>query len=115
MDWHSLIFDGESYENEEHGPGESLPRTRADCPTTRPCPYMSCRHHIPGIEIDGRSGEIRIRPIPLEAYSCSLDIIDEFGELDTEQIAAALFIEYNLAKTVLQIAIGKLRESNDDE
>jgi hypothetical protein len=48
---------------------EERPRTRGECPTYRPCPYVSCRHHLcePWLVMVVGAGE---------AESCSLDVAD---------------------------------------
>lgn len=76
------------------------PRTRADCANgPRPCPYVSCRHHLfldvtpagsirlnfPGLDVD-QIGE-----------TCSLDVA-EAGPLSLPAIAAHLRVTFQRAK-----------------
>jgi len=66
------------------------PRTRGECVNgPRPCPWVSCRHHL-GLDIDPH-GSIKVRPdheLSELEHSCSLDVADagdhvleEVGEL----------------------------------
>lgn len=36
-----------------------VPATRADCPTTRPCPHVQCRHHLQAIDLQDLAGRPR--------------------------------------------------------
>lgn len=64
----------------EHPGGR--PRTRGECPTERPCPWASCRHHL-YLDIQPRTGGIKLNfpDIGVEdmAESCSLDVADRGG------------------------------------
>lgn len=60
-----------------------VPRTRAECPTTRPCPVDLCRHNLgleterPGRPFGGR------HPLPIvreKVESCALDVVDQNPE-----------------------------------
>lgn len=55
------------------------PTVRSDCPTQRPCPYVTCRHNM---YLDIRaSGNITFNfsdmPVEMVRYSCSLDVANE--------------------------------------
>jgi|SRR6185436_1322694 len=61
-----------------------LPRTRGDCEHgERPCPFVSCRHHLYLDVTQGRGG-IRLNFPALEPdeipETCSLDVADRGGE-----------------------------------
>lgn len=64
----------------EHPGGR--PRTRGECPTERPCPWVSCRHHL-YLDIQPRTGGIKLNfpDIGVEDMieSCSLDVADRGG------------------------------------
>ena len=73
-------------ENFEFLPG--VPTSRADCVDgPRPCPYISCRHHLwlieqrdrPGNPARGAQGAATLRPI---GASCSLDVAIKPHSLD---------------------------------
>lgn len=40
---------------------ESVPATRADCPTERPCPHIRCRMHLWTVPVAGRPGLSGVR------------------------------------------------------
>lgn len=73
------------------GKWRRLPLTRGDCVDgPRPCPFVTCRHHL---FLDVVHGAIKLNfpdlePSELE-LSCSLDLA-ELGELTLEQVGAAL-------------------------
>ena len=59
------------------------PRTRAECVEgPRPCPYVSCRHHL-YLDVQPRTGAITLNFPDLEVEemgeSCSLDVADRDG------------------------------------
>lgn len=64
---------------------DTRPRTRGDCASVpRPCPYVSCRHHL-YLDINPETGSIKFvfptrEPweMPAEA-SCALDVADAGG------------------------------------
>lgn len=62
-------------EMEEEGVVFSPPKTRAECPPFRPCPYVSCRYHL-YLEVK-ENDRIRLNfsGIPLEEmpWTCALD------------------------------------------
>lgn len=62
-----------------------LPRTRAECPAVRPCPYQECRYHLP--------------------TSCALDMADE-GPRPLHKIAAMMGLP---SERVRQIEVKALR------
>lgn len=59
------------------------PETRADCEAgERPCPYLSCRHHL-YLDVEPRTGSIKQNFPDLElhelAETCALDVADRQG------------------------------------
>jgi hypothetical protein len=69
--------------------GVEKPRTRGECVEgVRPCPWVSCRHHL-YLEVNSESGSIKFNFPALEvdelAESCSLDVADR-GEHTLEQV-----------------------------
>lgn len=75
--------------------GRQLPATRAECVGgERPCPFVSCRHHL-FLDVDGVNGSIKINfpdrePEELK-HSCSLDIADD-GDRTLEEIGVVMNI-----------------------
>lgn len=88
--------------------GISRPLTRGDCVNgIRPCPWVSCRHHLYLDVVRGgtlvRINFPEIEPGDLKD-SCSLDVAER-GELNPEQIATAL----NLGPDAIRKAVKQAR------
>jgi hypothetical protein len=63
------------------------PRTRSECGEVRPCPFVSCRHHL-YLDVHETSGRVKMNFPHLEVdeleESCSLDVAERGGvTLDT--------------------------------
>ncbi len=63
--------------------GDERPKTRGECANAqRPCPYVSCKHHL-FLDINPETGSIKINFPDLEVWelkeSCSLDVADRGG------------------------------------
>lgn len=68
------------------------PRTRGDCvDAPRPCPWISCRHHLAINVTDSGSLQLVNAQLDLEALpdTCSLDVADR-GELTLEEVGRRL-------------------------
>lgn len=63
------------------------PRTRAECPVERPCPFVSCRYHL-YLDV-GSKGALKLNFPDIEpdemTHSCSLDVAT-LGGLNIETI-----------------------------
>lgn len=103
---------------------DDVPRTRAECPTTRPCGHIRCENHlwmIDGRDRPGRRHPDRrlpsseLRPVWLEwplPPSCGADL-HESGELHgwtREQKAKALGLTVDSYQWTLRNVARKLRE-----
>ena len=69
------------------------PRTRGDCAgVPRPCPYVGCRHHL-YLDVSAGGGLTfnfaDLEPWELE-HSCSLDVVEQRGELTIYELAALM-------------------------
>lgn len=90
------------------------PRTRDDCQGGyRPCPYVSCRHHL-YLEVSEQSGSIKLlfpdkEPWELE-HSCSLDLADN-GDRTLENVGTVLNITRERARQIEARGLIKLRRS----
>lgn len=64
------------------------PKTRGECADVpRPCPFVSCRHHL-YLDVDKNGSVIEHATDPTEmAVSCSLDVADD-GEMLLEEIGS---------------------------
>ena len=68
---------------------DERPRTRAECrDMPRPCPYVSCKHHL-YLDVNPHTGSIKLNFPDLEpwelAHTCALDVADE-GSRTLEEI-----------------------------
>ena len=59
------------------------PKSRAEClGTERPCPYVSCKHHL-YLDVSPRTGAIKLNFPDLEVWemkeTCALDVADRGG------------------------------------
>jgi hypothetical protein len=70
------------------------PRTRAECPTQRPCPFVGCKHHL-YLDVDPETGSIKLNFPDLEPeeieHSCALDAADR-GAHTLEAVAEKMNI-----------------------
>ncbi len=69
------------------------PSTRGECALeTRPCPFVSCKHHL-YLDVNERTGSIKMNFPDLEVdelgVSCALDVADKGGET-LEEVGAIL-------------------------
>ena len=63
--------------------GEDRPQTREECKAlTRPCPWVSCRHHL-YLDVNPETHSIKLNFPHLEVWemkeTCSLDVADRAG------------------------------------
>jgi hypothetical protein len=93
---------------------EGAPRTRAQCKDMpRPCPYVSCRHHLwlrlkqeqPGNPQAGKQGDTTFRPATMQ--SCSLDVADKGASF--EEIGQLLGMDSTRGRQIAQAALEKLK------
>lgn len=92
------------------GPVER-PRTRGDCANgARPCPFVTCRHHL-YLDVAPRTGAIKLnRPdIGPESMvdSCTLDVADR-GGLSLDGVGAVLNITRERVRQLELLALSKL-------
>ena len=89
----------------------SLPQTRGECPTERPCPHVSCRYHL-FLFVDKRGALAlpwgrRVKVWHLED-SCALDVADE-GALTRVECGATMNCSRERIRQIELAAIRKLR------
>jgi hypothetical protein len=98
--------------------GARPPFRRRDCPDTRPCPWVRCRHHL-GLEVVGRH-IIPARPGVLDgdleglAESCSLDIGDGWRPMNLKQIGGVYGVTKERIHHVFKAAMAKVKEADPD-
>lgn len=88
------------------------PRTRAECGTQRPCPFVGCAHHL-FLDVDPETGSIKfnfpeIQPEDLE-HSCVLDAADMGGHT-LEAVGEKMNLTRERVRQVEVAALLKLRE-----
>lgn len=91
------------------------PRTRGDCGSDganseRPCPFVSCRHHL-ALDIHPERGSIKVNFPDLEPdelpQTCALDIA-EVGGITLEQIASVMNLTRERVRQLETAALAKL-------
>ena len=89
----------------------SLPATRGECPQQRPCPYLSCVHHLATDTKSSRAGHLAVR-MDWESMrdTCALDVA-EHGGLTLEQVGFHLGLTRERVRQIEQVALDKLRET----
>lgn len=88
------------------------PLTRGDCAgVPRPCPYVSCRHHL-YLDVSPQTGAIKVNFPDLETdelvESCSLDVAED-GRCTIDKVGAAMNVTRERARQIEDIAIRKLK------
>src|SRR5688572_21831491 len=92
------------------------PSTRAECAEgPRPCPYVSCKHHL-YIDVSARTGAIKLNFPDLEVWdlgeSCALDVADR-GGTTLEDVGAIMNLTRERIRQVEVKALAKLEALRD--
>lgn len=92
------------------------PRRRSEClEGPRPCPYVSCQHHL-YIDVSPRTGAIKLNFPDLEVWemgeSCALDIADR-GGTTLEDVGAIMNLTRERIRQVEVKALAKLEALRD--
>lgn len=96
------------------------PVVRGDClpggvNASRPCPFVSCRHHML-LEVK-RNGSISLlwnhSDVEKLGQSCSLDIVDALGPITLEEIGAMLAMTREAARQIEAGAMQSARTLSD--
>lgn len=93
------------------GKRRHLPLTRGECiDGDRPCPFVSCRHHLYLDVTD--TGSIKLNFPDLEpdelAFTCALDLADT-GGVTLEQTGAAINVTRERIRQIEERSMKKLR------
>ncbi len=94
------------------------PRMRAEClDAPRPCPYVSCQHHL-FLDVSARTGAIKLNFPDLEVWemneSCALDVADR-GGTTLEDVGAIMNLTRERIRQVEVKALAKLQSLRDME
>jgi hypothetical protein len=97
---------------EQPGIDYERPQTRGDCENgPRPCPYVSCVHHL-YLDVSDRTGAIKLNYPDLEVdeldESCALDIADR-GGVTLEETGAIMNLTRERIRQLELIALAPLR------
>ncbi len=88
-----------------------LPMTRGKCPDVRPCPHVTCKHHL-AFDVNPKTGAIKTNFPHLEvdelAESCTLDVADA-GGLTLEGVAEAMNLTRERIRQVEAKAVAKVK------
>jgi len=99
ISFRDLIDDGDNETEYTHPDGALRPRTRGECSeVVRPCPYVSCRYNL-FIDVT-RDGSVVLNPIPINGYSCALDVADDYKDLTMEDVSDLLNTEMQEVKSL---------------
>ncbi|HTV23629.1 MAG TPA: sigma factor-like helix-turn-helix DNA-binding protein [Polyangiaceae bacterium] len=94
----------------------SKPRERSACAGgARPCPYVSCKHHL-YVDVSPRTGAIKLNFPDLEVWemgdSCALDVADR-GGTTLEDVGAIMNLTRERIRQVEVKALAKLEALRD--
>lgn len=94
------------------------PRSRGDCrDDARPCPWVSCRHHL-YLDVNPDTGSIKINRPDLEpwdlAESCALDVADR-GGMTLEAVGELMNITRERTRQVEVRGLLKLRMASPSD
>jgi len=94
------------------------PQTREDCQKmTRPCPFVSCSHHL-YLDVNPETGAIKLNFPHLEVWemaeTCSLDVADR-GGITLEEVGAILNLTRERIRQVEVRGLTKIKVSSGDE
>ncbi len=85
------------------------PRTRGDCPDSRPCGIISCRHNL-WMDVNQTGGiilrESGVEPEDAE-HSCSLDLAQQ-GGMTLEEVGGVMSICRERVRQIENAALAKL-------
>lgn len=90
---------------------EERPRTRGECADgERPCPFVSCRHHL-YLEVTRKTGTIKLNFPDLEVHemgeTCALDVADR-GSHSLDEIGEVMNLTYERTRQIEEQALRRL-------
>jgi hypothetical protein len=100
-------------------PGDvERPKCREECATMpRPCPFVSCSHHL-YLDVNPQTGAIKLNFPHLEVWemaeTCSLDVADR-GGITLEEVGAILNLTRERIRQVEVRGLGKIKDHTGNE
>ncbi|MFL5305355.1 MAG: sigma factor-like helix-turn-helix DNA-binding protein [Polyangia bacterium] len=100
-------------------PGDvERPMTRESCASMpRPCPFVSCSHHL-YLDVNPETGAIKLNFPHLEVWemaeTCSLDVADK-GGITLEEVGAILNLTRERIRQVEVRGLAKIKDESDGE
>jgi hypothetical protein len=100
-------------------PGDvERPMTRESCGSMpRPCPFVSCSHHL-YLDVNPETGAIKLNFPHLEVWemaeTCSLDVADR-GGITLEEVGAILNLTRERIRQVEVRGLAKIKDESDGE
>lgn len=96
--------------------GSERPRDREACiGAERPCPFVSCKHHL-FLDVSSRTGAIKLNFPDLEVWemreTCALDVADR-GGTTLEEVGAIMNLTRERIRQVEVKGLAKLQALND--
>lgn len=94
------------------------PRTRAACQNTeRPCPYVSCKHHL-YLDVNPETGSIKLNFPDVEVWemgeTCTLDIAER-GGVTLEEVGEIMNLTRERIRQLEMSGLTKLLENDELE
>jgi hypothetical protein len=94
------------------------PQTRDECASTeRPCPFVSCKHHL-YIDVNPNTGAIKLNFPDLEVWelaeTCALDVADR-GGITLEEVGEIMNLTRERVRQVEMRGLMKLKYLDDTE
>lgn len=94
------------------------PQTRDECAATeRPCPFVSCKHHL-YIDVNPNTGAIKLNFPDLEVWelaeTCALDVADR-GGITLEEVGEIMNLTRERVRQVEMRGLMKLKYLDDTE
>jgi hypothetical protein len=111
------LFDWALEHGRWNGPPPERPRTRGECANgPRPCPWVSCRHHLFLDVKEGRYVRLNFPGKELEdlAETCALDVADK-GKHTLEQVGDLVNLTRRPVLRIEQRAARQLKPLLDDD
>lgn len=94
---------------------DDRPRRRGDCEGhERPCPYVSCKHHL-YLDVNERTGSVKLNFPDLEVWelpeTCALDIADR-GGITLEEVGDIMNLTRERIRQLETRGLAKLKAVN---